>query len=222
MITDAILAALAQPPVRSHSDLGQDLVALAVSSWRQGGYFVEFGALDGSLGSNTVLLETVYGWHGILAEPARCWHSTLAQNRRCRIDHRAVADRSGQQLRFKETDTQLGLSGLVDYFEPGEYHTNRRLASQGREYTVDTVSLNDLLDQHQAPDYIDYISIDTEGSELAILRNFNFAPRRVGLWTIEHNYFDPIRQGVHDIMTANGYQRILTDKSTIDDWYIPA
>ena len=222
MITQDIILALDAPPVRSHSDLNQDIVALAVSGWRQGGYFVEFGALDGMLGSNTVLLETAYGWTGIVAEPARCWREALTRNRQCRIDHRAVARESGQELQFKETDTQLGLSGLMDYFDDGECHTRRRLNSAGREYTVTTVSLNDLLDQHQAPPVIDYISVDTEGSELAILQGFDFSRRRVELWTIEHNYFDPARQAILEIMTNNGYQRILTQRSTIDDWYIPA
>ena len=221
MITDDILKSLDAPPVRSHSDLNQDIVALAVSGWRQNGYFVEFGALDGVKGSNTVLLETVYGWTGIVAEPARCWREALARNRRCRIDHRAVARDSAQELQFKETDTQLGLSGLLDYFDDGECHTQRRLRSAGREYTVTTVSLNDLLEDHQAPAVIDYISVDTEGSELAILQGFDFSRRRVNLWTIEHNYFDPARQAIFEIMTNNGYQRILTQRSTIDDWYIP-
>ena len=133
-----------------------------------------------------------------------------------------MAGESGQELQFKETDTQLGLSGLKDYFDDGECHTRRRLNSAGREYTVITVSLNDLLDQHQAPPVIDYISVDTEGSELAILKGFDFSRRRVKLWTIEHNYFDPARQAILEIMTNNGYQRILTQRSTIDDWYIPA
>jgi len=52
---------------------------------------------------------------------------------------------------------------------------------------VETVSLNDLLLSQAAPPRIDYISIDTEGSELAILEAFDFARWDVRLFTIEHN-----------------------------------
>jgi FkbM family methyltransferase len=221
MIIDNIIQSLNNPPVRSHSDLKQDLVAMAVSGWRQGGYFVEFGAMDGVYASNTVLLETVYGWSGILAEPARCWHNALPNNRRCLIDYRAVARESAQELRFKETDIQLGFSGLTDYFEATEMHTANRLRSSGSEYMVTTVSLNDLLNQHHAPKVIDYVSMDTEGSELAILEGFDFSQHRVNLWTIEHNYVESTRHAILDIMTHNGYQRILSDRSVYDDWYIP-
>ena len=218
---DAVAQTLRNPPVSRISDLRQDILALAVHQWCRDGYFVEFGALNGIKASNTWLLERDYGWHGIVAEPARVFHDELKTNRRCLIDTRAVAASTGLELRFKETDTQLGLSGLMDYFKPGECHTRRRLTSAGREYTVTTVSLNDLLAQHQAPEHIHYISMDTEGSELSILETFDFSKYQVGLWTIEHNYFDADRSAIYDIMTNNGYQRILTDLSTIDDWYIP-
>jgi len=218
---DSLAATVRQPPVPKISDLRQDILALAVHQWRRDLYFVEFGALNGVRASNTWLLERDYGWTGIVAEPAQVFHDELQANRRCRIDMRAVAAETGRRLRFKETDTQLGLSGLMDYFKTGECHTKRRLASQGREYDVDTVSLTDLLAQHGAPPHINYISMDTEGSELSILETFDFSRYTVGLWTIEHNYFDADRSAIFDIMTRNGYERILTDLSTIDDWYIP-
>ena len=42
---------------------------------------------------------------------------------------------------------------------------------QGSTYTVQTISLLDLLDQHGAPREIDFLSIDTEGSEIPIIES---------------------------------------------------
>lgn len=207
--------------IKGLADLRQDILALAVHGFKLGGYFVEFGALDGVTGSNTYMLEQQYQWRGITAEAARVWHDQLRQNRNCITEIRAVSAHSGQQLTFKETDVQLGLSGLVDFFDHREYHAARRASSAGTTYKVPTVSLNDLLAEHHAPVEIDYISMDTEGSELAILSTFDFSKYRVALWTIEHNYFESARNQIHSIMISNGYQRILPELSTIDDWYVP-
>jgi FkbM family methyltransferase len=218
----AVRGAITQGSHKGHADLKQDILALAIHGFKRDGYFVEFGALDGVTGSNTYILETQYAWQGIVAEAASVWHQKLRENRCCVTDTRAVAAHSGLNLTFKETDVQLGLSGLVDYFDHREYHAARRSHSTGNSYKVATISLNDLLAEHQAPTNIDYISMDTEGSEPAILSTFDFSRHRVALWTIEHNYFDAARQTILDIMTRNGYERILPDLSTIDDWYVLA
>ncbi len=203
----------------SYADIRQDVMALAVSDFKVGGYFVEFGALDGVKGSNTLLLEREYDWTGILSEPARRWHRSIKENRSVVLDQRAVAPTSGASLLFKETDAHLGLSGLVGFFNPRDMHALTRSTSPGAEYHVETVSLTDLLDQHGAPDYVDYISVDTEGSECSILENFDFR-RRIGLWTIEHNYVHDVRHSICQVMERNGYVRVLTDISDIDDWYV--
>lgn len=203
----------------SLADIKQDIMALVVSKIKRNGYFVEFGALDGITGSNTLLLEKQYGWNGILAEPARRWHDIIKQNRSCLLDYRAVAAESGLKLSFKETNEHLGLSGLVDYFNSQDMHDITRRTSAGDIYEVETISLNDLLNHHNAPDFIDYISIDTEGSELSILEKFDFN-RRVGLWTIEHNFISSTRKSINDLMNSVGYIKILEDMSDIDDWYV--
>ena len=74
-----------------------------------------------------------------------------------------------------------------------------------REIAVPTVSLADLLDRHDAPERIDYISVDTEGAERAILEAHDFG-RQVSLWTVEHN-FTPEREAVHALMERRGYVR---------------
>jgi hypothetical protein len=195
-------------------------MVLSVTNRKKNGFFVEFGAMAGQKYSNTYLLESEFGWNGIVVEPAKVFHAELMKNRKCAIDFRAVDKVSNRVLTFKQTDIQLGLSGLISYFDPGEYHARTRANSAGAVYDVTTVGLNDLLSEYNAPIVIDYISIDTEGSEPAIIESFDFNKWDVGIWTIEHNYFEGARTAVYKIMTANGYKRILPELSTIDDWYV--
>ena len=205
---------------QSQSQIGQDTMVMALTDHKRNGYFVEFGVMDGAQFSNTLVLERDLGWQGIVCEPGRTFHAALVQNRTCSIDTRAVHEVSCQLLEFKETLTELGLSGLTDFFDAGECHTARRQASAGATYLVQTVSLNDLLDQHLAPHKIDYLSMDTEGSEYAILESFDFDRHRVAIFSIEHNYFEPRRQQIKDIMLAHGYRHIVPELSRHDDWFM--
>ena len=83
----------------------------------------------------------------------------------------------------------------------------------------ETVTLVDLLAFWKAPRRIDYLSIDTEGSELDILNAFDFSAHDVRLITVEHN-FSGNRGPILDLLTAQGYRRKFTDLSMVDDWYV--
>jgi len=196
------------------SQLGQEMVALMHSGVKRGGYFVEFGATDGVSLSNTLMLEKRFGWTGILAEPARCWHSSLAANRAVAIDTDCVWTTTGATLEFNMTDA--GELSTIATFSDSDGHRQSR--ANGDRYDVRTVSLNDLLARHNAPRYIDYLSIDTEGSEYSILSGFDFTRHRFGLITCEHNY-TPERDKIHSLLAAQGYERMLTGLSKWDDWY---
>lgn len=73
-------AAISLAPMTS-GQLFQDAWVTYESKWKRGGYFVEFGASDGIMSSNTLMLERHFAWTGILAEPHP---QTSAQLRRMR------------------------------------------------------------------------------------------------------------------------------------------
>lgn len=199
----------------SKSQLCQDQSALFLLDYKRDGFFVEFGATDGITLSNTYLLETQYGWRGILAEPARNWHQKLRNNRGCIIDVRCVWEKSGEQLSFFEVDD--GELSTIASFKDSDTHSESR--KKGVEYGVPTISLGDLLAEHNAPDQIDYLSVDTEGSEFYILSALDFSKYQFKVITVEHNYTDT-REKVYELLTKNGYIRILEGFSQWDDWYV--
>lgn len=201
---------------RSTSQIRQDLFALASLDFKRDGYFVEFGACDGMKGSNTFMLERDFGWNGVLAEPAHIWHSNLGRNRCATISTKCVWSRSGEMITFKETTDSPGLSTIGDFSSSDRWALER---SNGRTYQVQTISLLDLLEECRAPREIDYLSIDTEGSELEILSAFDFSRYRIGVITCEHN-FTPARKAIHELLASQGYARRLEDVSQFDDWYV--
>jgi len=200
---------------KSTSQLRQDLFVLSEAKYKTGGFYVEFGATNGVDLSNTHLLETEFSWRGILAEPAKVWKKELKKNRpNASIETLCVWKDSNSSLTFNETDSPE--LSTVDIFSEEDGHKNTRRV--GRKYVVQTISLFDLLRKHQAPKYIDYLSIDTEGSEFEILSAFDFDEYSFGIITVEHNY-TPQREMIFALLTRNGYERKYESISYFDDWY---
>jgi FkbM family methyltransferase len=200
----------------SKSQLRQDIFVLAYLNFKHDGYFVEFGATDGIINSNTYLLEKKFGWTGILSEPAYKWHKSIKLNRDARIETKAVWSTTGSLLTFRET--QITELSTINEFAECDSHKNYRHFS--RIYKVDTISLNDLLKKYNAPKIIDYLSIDTEGSEFEIIRNFDFSKYKFNFISCEHNFNEKIRKNIYNLLTSNGYTRIHVNLSFFDDWYV--
>jgi FkbM family methyltransferase len=200
---------------KSKAQLRQDLFVLSELGFKERGFFVEFGATNGVDLSNTYLLEKEFGWTGIVAEPAIGWHSMLHANRSCNIDTRCVWSSSGETLTFNEVT--VGELSTIDKFSESDAFLNQR--KEGTKYAVSTVTLRDLLDAYGAPKVIDYLSVDTEGSEFEILRNFDFGRYQFKVITCEHNFTD-IRDKLHKLLVSNGYSRKFEDVSQWDDWYV--
>lgn len=199
----------------SPAQLKQDLFVLMELDFKRNGFFVEFGATDGISLSNTYLLEKEFGWQGILAEPGKVWHEKLFKNRGVSIEKSCIWSSSGEELIFKEVK-MASLSTLQGFGEDDNHSKSR---TDAINYKVNTLSLLDFLTKYNAPPIIDYISIDTEGSELEILKNFDFKKFKFRVMTIEHNYM-PIRKEIYKLLTSNGYKRIHEEFSHFDDWYI--
>lgn len=200
---------------KSKSQIRQDIFVLGELGFKRDGFFVEFGATNGLDLSNTYLLEKEFDWRGILAEPARVWHKELKKNRNAVVDFECVWKETGQTLDFNEVD-DAGLSTISD-FSSRDLHSEAR--KKGHTYSVNTISLEDLLNRYDAPHRIDYLSIDTEGSEYDILKNYNFDAYRISVITCEHNFTNN-RQKIYDLLTSKGYKRKYEDLSEFDDWYV--
>jgi FkbM family methyltransferase len=202
--------------IKSNSQLGQDALVLWLLEEKNNGYFVEFGAADGVNISNTFLLEKDYGWSGILCEPARVYKGRLSANRKCIIVDKCVYSKSGDIISFFESENEE-LSTISSYKE-SDLHSVSRI--NGLTYDVETISLSDLLNNFSAPDIIDYLSMDTEGSEFDIIKEYDFS-RHINIITVEHNYSSN-REKINKFLEEKNFIRIFDSISEWDDWYINA
>ncbi len=197
----------------SPSQLGQDIWALRRAGFKRNGFFVEFGAADGILLSNSFLLEKKYGWRGLCAEPNPQFYNDLKHNRNCTVSDACISGQTGETVSFilaKE------YGGIQD-FAGCDMHAGKRDEYTSVNHTIKlkTVSMHDFLKVNNAPNYIDYISIDTEGSEWEILKNFPFDEWNVRCLTVEHNGAAH-KEKLRELMKVHGYKVCYVEH---EDWY---
>ena len=181
---------------RIGSQVAQDEWVLKTLTYKRSGYFVELGAHDGETFSNTVVMEKLYGWSGICVEPNPATSPSVAARRGCRVDDSVLGGGTSQTVLFCDA---LELGGIVS--DPAD--CPRRWAG-GTVRRVSTRPLVDVLQAHGAPHVIDYLSIDVEGAELAILQAFPF-----------DQYI--FRMAIRKLLTRHGY-RFVKGNDDINGW----
>lgn len=199
----------------SYAQLQQDRWVLHELDGKRNGFFVEVGAFDGKHLSNTYMLEKEYGWTGLLAEPNPLMASAIRANRSATLCERPVGQASGQQVTMLFVDKNPQISAMEQHAF-NDLHADLR--RRHTRVTQTTIGLNDLLESHGAPRQIDFVSIDTEGSEPEILAGFDFDRYEIRLFAIEHNY-TPAQQVIDDLMKSKGYERVYEEWSRWDAWY---
>ncbi len=184
--------------------------------------FLEFGATNGIDLSNTFLLEDKFSWSGVLAEPDPQWAEMLKKNRSgSKIITKCIWKNSSEILKF--FSSEIGVLSTIDNFKysdavsmPG--NTKSRVKS-GKIIEVETVSLNQVIEEEFDNKAPTYISIDTEGSEYEILSSFNFSKYHPVIFTIEHN-FTELEDKIDKLMAENNYTRVFRKLTAFDAWYI--
>jgi rfaE bifunctional protein nucleotidyltransferase chain/domain len=200
---------------------GQDKWIVDTLDWKTNGYFVDIGAYDGVDESNSYILEKDFNWNGICIEPNIHTFSEMKKQRKCICENICISDVNGT-VEFIERDKKHKMiSGIHAEFSDDA-------VIDGIKDGVPVVSrtsmrLYDLLKKHNSPNVIDYLSIDTEGSEYEILKNFPFDKYIFKRITIEHNACngqkeEKKKKKIFELLTQNGYKRV--EEMQFEDWYV--
>lgn len=185
-----------------YSQLGQDAWVSETLGGKRAGFFVDVGAADGVVLSNTCALEREFGWTGIAIEPHDGYFAELAKSRACTCVNALVMG-DVRTVAFREAGL---LSGAQEAFNAA---TLARLQVEGvadGQIVVKTSrTLGEILAACNAPPVIDFLSLDTEGTEFEILAAFPFARHVFRTICVEHNGFPEPMRALRALLAAHGY-----------------
>lgn len=161
------------------SELGQDEWVLRTLKEKRHGYFIDIGASLGMQRNNTYVLEKYYEWSGICVDPHSVSFPLLQQSRECIVDNRCIAD-TEDEVDFFENKHALSESCII------HPEADYQLLKQAKDpKKIKAMTLMNLLKLHNAPKEIDYLSIDVQGAEWLILKDFDFNEYDILLITVD-------------------------------------
>ena len=152
--------------------------------------FLDVGANDGITLSNTYYFEKELEWYGKCFEPNPSIFNKLVLNRNCECFQVCLGDRIDKVkfTIFKEKEERDSswinmLSGISEYFTVEYLKTISDKADIFQEIDVDLKPLDYFLKNGE----IEYLSIDTEGSEYEVLNGINFDRLFIHVISLEKN-----------------------------------
>lgn len=200
--------AMLLPPGTSETQLNQDLFALIANRFRSG-YFVEIGANDGQTLSNTLYLEECFDWNGVLIEANPKYQQSLGE-RRAASAIVAIAEKKGI-AEFVDSGLFGGLSDSLD-----DHHSGKTAGAPRIQVECDT--LDSVLNRFDAPRVVDFISVDVEGGEQAVVEQFVESDRRFRCGCIEVNTRESDRIRIVEKLQNANYV-VLWDRMTGHDLF---
>lgn len=203
--------------LQSNSQFQEDLLVDLLLNRKKDGVYVDIGANNPFYNSNTQKLY-LRGWRGINIEPSLSAFKKIAKNRELDINlNIAVSEESGK-LTFYQIGNDSSLSTL-------DYNTAIKMAETYKlELTssmVNVMPVSKILETYLDNRHIDFMSVDTQGHDLAVLKsndwykyrptlvmvNSNIDSRRIIMFMDKHNYL---------YIFSNHVNALFVDKMTND------
>lgn len=185
----------------------QDKWALEQLNCKKHGYYVDIGAYDGKDISNTYHMDVNYDWNGICIDP----FSRNMDMRSCKVIPKLMYDVDNLNVTVA---LEGPLTGIVEHIK-GEFHLDNTRDSPRLELT--TTKTQKVFDDHEVPSVVDFLSLDTEGSEFNVLRGIDHSRHCFKSMAIEHNLIEPTRSHIREFLEGHGYT--YAGNTRIDDFY---
>ena len=166
------------------------------------GFYVEIGANDGINQSNTKYFEVFKGWRGILIEPHLQNYNLLKKSR---FRQNWFFNCACVAFDYKSSNVKMIYSNLMTTSEElendlesvdGHIEKSKKFTAPEQIHTfyAEARTMNSILVEANAPQLIDFLSLDVEGSEISVLKGINHAQFRFRYILVECRDFNKMEQ----------------------------
>ena len=181
------------------------------------GNCIEIGAVDGYYISNTLHFEQ-NGWNVLCIEPIPGYFEDLKINRKNCLNF-AITNENIDNIPFivvtLADNNKSAISGLKIDDRLIENHINYGLDPKTETIFVNGKRLDWCIENHFNHNTIDFISIDTEGNELDVLKSFDVNGYNTKLLVIENNFNEP---EIEQYLNEKGW--VKDKRIEVNDFYI--
>lgn len=152
-----------------------------IFNYKNNGFFIELGAHDGLFQSNTAFFEFTHNWKGILIEPTPGYLECIKNRPNSKVYNKCCVSNDYTEKYIKGDFLTMGAMCSV----------NGERLKQTSLVDVEASTLENIIDDYfskfnnNQAHKIDFLSLDTEGYELNVLRGLNLDKYRPEYMLIE-------------------------------------
>jgi len=197
---------------KSHAQLCQDIIYILEFGKKNDGFFIEIGASDGLLNSNTYMFEKLMNWNGLLIESNKELIEKLKKNRpNSKIIEAFVSGKEIKGYTYFKAKNFPEINGIEKKLGFESFYDDRE--------EVYSTNIKDIIANNNVPKKVNFMSIDIEGLEVEILENIEFEKYTFDMICVEHNFDVTKARSIDKILKQNNYVKKYENFSKWDYFY---
>lgn len=172
---------------------------------KKNGFYVDIGAYSPKLYSNTYWFYKK-GWSGINIDATPGSMKLFKKIRPRDINLECAISQSEEPLTFYYWDAPCTVNTVSEEFAR---QWEEKTGKAPYQTQIQSLKLSTVLHQHQAPDEIDFMSVDVEGHDLEVLKSNDwnrFRPKLLLVETHSDNIENIIQSQLYQYVTTQGYK----------------
>ena len=157
------------------------------------------------------------GWQCLCVEPNPNYYQQGVGVRKI-VENLACGAKDGDDIEFEIFTINGSNQGAISSLRPDSrlIRSHAHIINNSTKIKIKVRTLDTILSQHPEITNIDFASIDTEDTELDVLKGFDINRWKPKLFVIENNFDEPF---IGDYLKDFGYKRV--ERVGVNDFFVP-